>query len=115
MAPVEADRVRRSLPLLAGEFVLGSAALAAITVTVNEPLYQFLVHFGTLLQVHGQASWRVLTAGDEAEAGQPVPDHFGFLDRHEAQEHMVGLTRRLYELFPQRGVPGDGGEGGLEM
>lgn len=45
----ETNRLWRHLPLLLGEFALGSAALAAVTLTVDEPRYEFLVHLALLL------------------------------------------------------------------
>lgn len=40
----ETNRLARHLPLLLGELALGTAALASITLTVDEPKYEFLVH-----------------------------------------------------------------------
>lgn len=45
----ENNRLWRSLPLLLGELALGSAALASITLTVEEPRYEFLVYLALLL------------------------------------------------------------------
>lgn len=44
MRTAEPHPLWRHLPLLAGELVLGSAALAAITLTIKEPLYEVFVH-----------------------------------------------------------------------
>ena len=45
----DTNRLWRALPLLVGEFVLGTAALASITMTVDEPRYELLVHLALLL------------------------------------------------------------------
>ncbi|MEI6503952.1 MAG: transglutaminase-like domain-containing protein, partial [Armatimonadota bacterium] len=46
---LDLERLARHLPLLVGELVVGSCALAAITLTVDEPTYEWFVHVSLVL------------------------------------------------------------------
>ena len=51
MRGLDLDRLTRYLPLLLGELAVGTSALAAVTLTVDEPTYEPLIHAALVLAI----------------------------------------------------------------